>query len=220
MKRLAWISPKWGKEKGDGTSPQVQVLNRVPSTWFVKQSTQSIVFLEPVCKTIRLITLMSGIVCCLFLGCAPLQPLTALPAHPTPESATTDLADPSKKLDLLYQQVEAWEGVPYRLGGLSKEGVDCSGFVYLTYLNRFKTRLPRNAYRQSQAGKYVFQRDLSAGDLVFFRMGYATGHVGIYLENGLFAHASKSGGVTISHLQNAYWSKRYWKAIRIKIDSS
>lgn len=161
---------------------------------------------------------MSGIGCCLLCGCAPLQPLTAPPASTKPDAAYVDLADSRKILDLLYQQVKAWEGVPYRLGGLSKEGVDCSGFVYMTYLTRFNIRLPRSTYQQSQIGDYVFQRDLSAGDLIFFRLGHATGHVGIYLENGLFVHTSKNSGVVLSSLQDIYWSKRYWKAARIKID--
>ena len=169
-------------------------------------------------KTIHLITLMFSIGFCLFYGCAPLQPITAPPDRTIPDTAYLDPADSRKILDVLYQQVEVWEGVPYRLGGLSKKGVDCSGFVYTTYLNQFNKRLPRSTYQQSQTGEYVFQKDLRAGDLVFFRIGYSTRHVGIYLENGLFAHASKSSGVMISHLQDTYWSKRYWKAVRIKID--
>ena len=161
---------------------------------------------------------MSSIGCCLFYGCATVQPLTAPSARTKPDAASVDPADFHKILDLLYQQVEAWKGVPYRLGGLSKKGIDCSGFAYTTYLNQFNIRLPRTTYQQSQIGDHVFQRDLSAGDLVFFRIGYSTRHVGIYLENGLFAHASKSRGVMVSRLQDAYWSKRYWKAKRIKID--
>lgn len=169
-------------------------------------------------KTIRLITLISSIGCYLFYGCAPLQPLKAPSARTRPDAAYLNPADSGRILDLLYQQVEAWEGVPYRLGGLSKEGIDCSGFVYMTYLNQFNKRLPRSTYRQSKVGDQVFQRDLDAGDLIFFRIGYSTRHVGIYLENGLFAHASKSSGVMVSNLQDTYWSKRYWKAVRIKID--
>jgi lipoprotein Spr/probable lipoprotein NlpC len=88
----------------------------------------------------------------------------------------------------------------------------------MTYLTRFNISLPRSTYQQSQAGDYVFQKDLRAGDLIFFRIGYSTRHVGIYLENDLFAHASKSKGVMLSRVHDTYWSKRYWKAIRIKID--
>jgi len=142
-----------------------------------------------------------------------------MPAPTTPDTARpTDAFESHEILTRLHQQLEEWDGVPYRLGGLSKEGVDCSGFVYLTYLNQFNIRLPRSTYQQSQVGDHVFQNDLRAGDLVFFRIGLATRHVGIYLEEGLFVHASKSSGVKRSHLQNAYWSKRYWKANRIQID--
>ena len=167
----------------------------------------------------RLIILVSGIGCCLVWGCAPLQPLTEPSARTKPAGARTYPAESRSILDDLYSQAAAWKGVPYRLGGLSKEGVDCSGFVYMTYLTLFNIRLPRSTYQQSRAGDYVFQNDLSAGDLIFFRLGHATGHVGIYLENGLFVHASKSSGVMLSRLQDAYWLTRYWKAVRIKIDS-
>lgn len=170
------------------------------------------------CETIRLITLIFSIGSCLFYGCAPVQPRTAPPARTKPGAVYPDHPDSHIIRDLLYRQVKEWKGTPYRFGGLSKEGIDCSGFVFITYLDRFGIRLPRSTYQQSQIGKYVFQRDLSAGDLVFFRIGYKTRHVGIYLENDLFAHASTSRGVMLSNLQEAYWSKRYWKAVRIKID--
>lgn len=163
---------------------------------------------------------MTSIGCYLVCGCAPLQPLKTPPARTKSDTASADLANSRKILDLLYQQVEAWEGTPYRLGGLSKKGIDCSGFVYMTYLTRFNISLPRSTHQQSQVGDYVFKKDLRAGDLIFFRIGYSTRHVGIYLEKGLFAHASKSKGVMLSRLQDTYWSKRYWKAIRIKIDMS
>ena len=182
------------------------------------KSTQSIISLKSLYKTIHSISLMFSIGCCLIYGCAPVQSLTAPPPGTTPYVAHQAQPDVSKILTLLHEQVDAWAGVPYRLGGLSKEGVDCSGFVYMTYLTQLNTRLPRSTYQQSQIGDYVFQNDLRAGDLVFFRIGYSTRHVGIYLENGLFAHASKSSGVMRSHLQDDYWSKRYWKAIRIEID--
>lgn len=181
-------------------------------------STQNIITRGSLLKTIRLVTLMSSIGCFLFFGCAPLQPRPESSTRRTPGAGHLDPADSGIILHELYQQVETWEGVPYRLGGRSKEGVDCSGFVYMTFLTRFNIKLPRSTLRQSRVGDYVFQRDLSAGDLVFFRTGYSSRHVGIYLENGLFAHASKSSGVMLSDLQDTYWSKRYWKAVRIKID--
>jgi cell wall-associated NlpC family hydrolase len=115
----------------------------------------------------------------------------------------------------LYQQVRDWKGVPYKYGGSSKKGVDCSGFVLETLRSKFQIKLPRNTYRQSRIGEPVLRDNLRAGDLVFFRLGYNLRHVGIYLENNRFAHASTSKGVTLSNLNNSYWSKRYWKARRV-----
>jgi cell wall-associated NlpC family hydrolase len=115
----------------------------------------------------------------------------------------------------LYDQFQEWQGVRYQLGGLSKRGVDCSGFVYITYKSRLGVRLPRTTKLQSKLGKEVNQRNLKTGDLVFFKTGKATRHVGIYLENNQFLHASLSQGVTISHLDNTYWKSNYWKSVRI-----
>ena len=115
----------------------------------------------------------------------------------------------------LYDQFQEWQGVRYRLGGLSKRGIDCSGFVFITYKSRLGVRLPRTTELQSKLGKEVSQRNLETGDLVFFKTGKASRHVGIYLENNKFLHASLSQGVTISHLDNTYWKSNYWKSVRI-----
>lgn len=115
----------------------------------------------------------------------------------------------------LYDQFKEWQGVRYQLGGLSKRGIDCSGFVYITYKSRLGVRLPRTTKLQSKLGKEISQRHLKTGDLVFFKTGKATRHVGIYLENNKFLHASLSQGVTISHLNNTYWKSNYWKSVRI-----
>lgn len=112
-----------------------------------------------------------------------------------------------KELLAHYQQ---WRGTRYRLGGLSKSGVDCSGFVYLAYLRRFNLELPRTTINQIRAGYSVGKSELRPGDLVFFRTAPGVRHVGIYLEKGKFMHASSSKGVMISHLNNSYWKKHYW----------
>ncbi len=145
-------------------------------------------------------------------GCMPLQPIST--PGKSPPDRLTPVSD-SKAIHLLYQQVNDWNGVPYKFGGLSKRGVDCSGFVLETFRTKFQIKLPRNTHQQSRTGKAVLRSDLRAGDLVFFRLGYNLRHVGIYLENDRFAHASTSKGVTLSNLSDTYWSKRYWKARRI-----
>lgn len=115
----------------------------------------------------------------------------------------------------LYHQHKAWQGVRYQLGGLSKKGVDCSGFVQLTYKTRLGVYLPRTVRQQSKLGKKVAKHELKAGDLVFFKTGPTSKHVGIYLEENKFLHASESKGVTISHLGNVYWKAKYWKSVRV-----
>ena len=131
---------------------------------------------------------------------------------PVPESGTGASTD---TLSLLYGQYSDWEGTRYRLGGLSKKGVDCSGLVYLTYRDLFGVELPRSTADQVNRGKVIDQRSLQAGDLVFFRTGSTGRHVGIYMENNRFLHASASGGVTISQMNDPYWRKHFWQARRI-----
>ncbi|MBM6550909.1 C40 family peptidase [Marinomonas ostreistagni] len=115
----------------------------------------------------------------------------------------------------LYQQHQEWRGTPYVWGGMSKRGVDCSGFVHLTLEQQFATRIPRTTAQQSQTGFAIPSADLRAGDLVFFKTGSKARHVGIYIEDGQFLHASSSRGVMISRLDNVYWKEHYWHARRL-----
>ena len=108
-----------------------------------------------------------------------------------------------------------WQGTRYRYGGLSHTGVDCSGLTLITYRELFGKNLPRTVKEQVKKGKKISKASLQAGDLVFFKTGIFQKHVGIYLEDDLFIHASGSKGVTISSLNNEYWQKRYWQAQRI-----
>ena len=116
----------------------------------------------------------------------------------------------------LYNQYDKWKGTNYRLGGLNKNGIDCSGFVFITFKSKFGIILPRTTQLQVTTGKRIEKTKLQAGDLVFFKTGKLTRHVGIYLEHGKFLHASTSHGVTISSLDNIYWKSKFWKAKRIK----
>ena len=116
----------------------------------------------------------------------------------------------------LYTQFMEWKSVKYRFGGLSKDGIDCSGFVYLTFRDSFGIELPRTTKQQLLSGETINdQADLKAGDLVFFKTGMQKRHVGIYLEKNKFLHVSTKNGVSISRLDNSYWRKRYWQAVRV-----
>lgn len=123
----------------------------------------------------------------------------------------------SKKVQMnenLFDFYSDWAGTKYRLGGTSKKGIDCSGFVQKALKEKFDLQVPRSARDQAQVGQNIKKDDLQMGDLVFFKTGRSN-HVGIYIENGKFMHASTSIGVTISKLDNQYFAKNYWKAQRV-----
>ncbi len=118
-------------------------------------------------------------------------------------------------VDRLRAHYAGWRGIPYRNGGLSRQGVDCSGFVQLTYRDLFGKELPRTVRQQARAGRPVPRAAVRPGDLVFFKTGLRQRHVGIYLDENLFLHASLSSGVTLSSLQEPYWQKSYWQSLRL-----
>ena len=155
------------------------------------------------------------IVAILLVGCGSLQEknvdiLTSKPAY---DKAIDTFSGDIK--GRLYTQYHKWRGVRYRLGGSSKRGIDCSAFVQVTFKTKLGVNLPRTTSLQSRMGKEVRKKELQAGDLVFFRTGANSRHVGIYLEKNKFLHASQSRGVIISKLDNNYWKANYWKSIRI-----
>lgn len=120
----------------------------------------------------------------------------------------------------LYRFIDDWWGTPYRMGGLTKNGIDCSGFVFTCFISVYKIELPRTAYEQRQTCEKISKADLQEGDLVFFNTRGGTSHVGIYLSNNKFVHASTSGGVMISDLNEEYWSKKYLASGRVPSRSS
>ena len=125
----------------------------------------------------------------------------------------------SDKERLIREVVERWSGTPHKLGGLDRTGIDCSGFVQRIYKDLFHIQLPRTTQLQSQIGTSVTPDRLSTGDLVFFHPPNKIRHVGIYLSNGEFAHASASHGVIISTLKSAYWRDAYWTSKHILPDN-
>jgi len=141
-------------------------------------------------------------------------------APPPEQTGNFDLNNKSWVKQVLYAQFDQWRAVKYKDGGLSKGGVDCSGFVYLTFSSRFGINLPRSTDLQVSAGKTIAQQDLTPGDLVFFKTGKNVRHVGIYLEDNKFLHASTEKGVMISRLDDIYWAKKYWKSVRVQLVAS
>lgn len=115
----------------------------------------------------------------------------------------------------LNTQYSRWKGTPYELGGLNKRGIDCSGFVHVTFRDAFGMKLPRTTDALADTGKNISRHQLNVGDLVFFKTGFTKRHVGIYVGNQQFIHASTSKGVMKSRLTNPYWAEHYWKSTRL-----
>lgn len=156
---------------------------------------------------IRVVTLLLALI---LSACSsvPKQTVQLSPSALASES-TSDIAQ------RLYDQHNIWRGTPYAWGGMSRKGVDCSGFVMITLRDQFDAYLPRTTLKQSETGYAIEPSELQAGDLVFFKTGSKVRHVGIYIEDGRFLHASTSKGVIISRLDNVYWKKHYWHARRL-----
>lgn len=107
-------------------------------------------------------------------------------------------------------------GSPYRYGGASPKGFDCSGLVYYTH-GKLGIRTPRTSLQQYKNAKQIKFSELTAGDLVFFKLNrIKVSHVGIYVGNGQFIHAPKKGkNVSVSSLNDPFWSKRTFRAGRL-----
>lgn len=153
----------------------------------------------------------------LFAGCSSVPRPAETPSARVAGDGI-DLTDSERVRAALREQHEAWRGVPYRLGGNSRGGIDCSAFVVKTFRAHFGLELPRVTEQQAWLGRSVPRDALRAGDLVFFKTGWKQRHVGIYIADSRFVHASTSAGVTVSNLRNPYWAGHYWRARRIRVD--
>ncbi|MDB5001745.1 MAG: glycoside hydrolase [Mucilaginibacter sp.] len=115
----------------------------------------------------------------------------------------------------LFHFVYDWIGTPYRFGGSSRKGIDCSAFTKQLYSEVFNTTIRRSSRDIFSMVSPVSKDDLKEGDLVFFKIhSRSISHVGIYLGNNRFAHAS-SKGVAISSLDDAYYSRFFYKGGRM-----
>lgn len=147
------------------------------------------------------------VVCLILAGCSSHR-------APPPNSR---LADPILVIAQLSDQLRTWRGTPYAWGGMSRRGIDCSGFVLTTFRDKFALQLPRMTSQQAKIGTRIDTAELLPGDLVFFKTGAGENglHVGIYDTDRQFIHASTSQGVIRSSLDNVYWRKKFWQARRL-----
>lgn len=121
----------------------------------------------------------------------------------------------TQELKKILEHYDQWEGVRYKFGGNSRQGIDCSAYMQRVFQDEFAVSLPRSTSEQMKLGARVAKSQLHTGDLVFFRTSSHQRHVGVYIGDGEFVHASTSQGVTVSSLDNQYWGARYELARRI-----
>ncbi len=156
-------------------------------------------------------------------GCSSTEVVSSLPEvdespldiDTSPEAFTPlDFqTNPTDEYLLIYSQ---WEGTVYRLGGITKQGVDCSAFVQQLHHSLSKPiLLPRTTSDQSKQGHEIQFKERQAGDLVFFKTSRRVWHVGILIDADHFIHASTSKGVTTTRLDNPYWKAKFWQIRRI-----
>lgn len=124
-----------------------------------------------------------------------------------------------KKPKHIIKTAEKYIGTQHCMGGTTKKCLDCSGLTYVSFA-KHKISIPRNSQEQARYGRIILNwNDLKRGDLVFFTKSYSTSayitHVGIYLGNNKFIHASTSSGVIVTPLDNDWWSQRFVFGTRV-----
>lgn len=171
----------------------------------------------------RFLLLMVGAM--MIIGCEPSIRYSSAPRKPVAETGTghveresdgSERTTPTVDVGRMQRIIEGYLGTPYRAGGYGKLGVDCSGLVYAVYRDYGGLHLPPVSRKLFERLQRVSYRNLVFGDLVFFSLGgdYAS-HVGIYVGDGKFVHASKSYGVIVSTLDEEYYRGSYVGARRV-----
>ncbi|EGU35673.1 lipoprotein NlpC [Vibrio sp. N418] len=142
--------------------------------------------------------------------------LTGCSSSPSQSELSPDITAYHQQLKSEFLDVfQIWKGTPYRLGGSSLKGVDCSAFVQTAYQRAAQLNLPRTTKYQVQVGEEIAYEQANVGDLVFFKTSRTTRHVGVYLGQNQFMHASTSKGVIISRMDNPYWAGNFWQFRRV-----
>jgi lipoprotein Spr len=134
---------------------------------------------------------------------------------------TSTKSQDSNRLELLkeplYLFVYEWWNTPYRYGGTSKKGIDCSAFILRLFKDVYQYELPRTASQQYKISQKVKKEDLKDGDLVFFRNKVKSGwHVGLYLIDGWFIHSTSARGVTVSNINEPKYRSIFYSGGRLK----
>lgn len=129
------------------------------------------------------------------------------------ENLSNTIAIPTRK-QAFTDFYNEWKNVKYKLGGNSRKGIDCSAFTQRIYKEKFDIDIPRTTLTQVNEGIEVPKSDLVPGDLVFFKTSKTDKHVGVYVGNNKFLHASIKG-IQYTSLDKPFYKKNYWTSRRI-----
>lgn len=156
-------------------------------------------------------------------SCHSSKQTTATPvSRPRPNAPSVkdiDVNSMTRAEKSLVKEATAWLGTPYKYGGNSRDGVDCSGFVYHVFRNSVDITLPRNSGKQHEYCRKISKKELATGDLVFFATTKGSSnvsHVGLYVGDGKMIHASTSRGVVCQNLSDDYYTRTFVSAGRIE----
>lgn len=118
----------------------------------------------------------------------------------------------------LYYFIDDWMGVPYKYGGKDKNGIDCSGFTGLLYKEVYNKNISGPTSKLIELTNIIPESELKEGDMVFFQIEKKgkVSHVGVYLQNNKFVHATTKKGVMINDLSETYYKQHYFKSGRVK----
>lgn len=128
-------------------------------------------------------------------------------------------ADQQGNVAILLDEIDTWMGSPYKYGGHSRSGTDCSGMVMEIFISVYGVSLPHSSVEMYEHCDAIELGELRVGDLVFFSFVKSgkISHVGIYIGDGRFAHATTRRGVMISHLDEGYYHRGFVAAGRVRI---
>ena len=144
----------------------------------------------------------------------PVQSEAPVPVQTQVRTQVPEVVQSPDHATTLWQVFERYRGTPYRYGGTSAQGFDCSGFINAAYREGLGQQLPRTTAHMLRTGQAVDPEQIRPGDLIFFRIRGKEQHAGIYMGDDQFIHASTSAGVTLSALTNNYWKNRFSQARR------
>ncbi|MGB3223585.1 MAG: C40 family peptidase [Desulforhopalus sp.] len=160
-------------------------------------------------RQIRPLNFLRSLICSI---CCTAICISTFPASATEKQSHSSLSSFGLSDEEFTKEVKKYLGIPYRLGGSSKKGMDCSNFSRIVYSKILGLEIPNNSIKQFSSSdlKPIDSDDLQMGDLIFFgTKKQKINHVGVYLSDGQFIHASSSKGITVSRLDSRYWKKRF-----------